>query len=70
VYAKVLIFEKKSVHQLDSNPRPECKSVALSIEPYGCGFLLEFSPLLRLQAVVERKLITALTRSDKLEVGG
>ena len=33
---EVLIFEEKqSVHQLDSNPqRPECKSVALPIEPY------------------------------------
>ena len=45
VYAKVLIFEeKKSVHQLDSNPRPpECKSVALPIEPYGCGFRWNFA---------------------------
>jgi len=34
------------------------------------GMLLEFSPLLCLQAAVERKLITALTRSDKLEGGG
>ena len=34
------------------------------------GMLLEFSPLLRLQAAVERKLITAFTRSDKLEGGG
>jgi len=32
------------------------------------GMLLEFSPLLRLQAAVECKLITAFTRSDKLEV--
>jgi len=31
--------------------------------------LLEFSPLLCLQAAVERKLITALTHGDKLEVG-
>ena len=39
VFAKVLILKKKSVHHLDSNPRPpECKSVALAIEPYGCGF--------------------------------
>ena len=38
MFAKVLIF-KKSVHQLDSNPRlPECKLVALPIELYGCGF--------------------------------
>ena len=29
----------KSVHHLDSSPRPpECKSIALPIEPYGCGF--------------------------------
>jgi len=34
------------------------------------GMLLEFSPLLRLQAAVECKLITALTRGDKLEGGG
>jgi len=31
--------------------------------------LLEFSLLIRLQAAVERKLITAFTRSDKLEGG-
>jgi len=34
------------------------------------GMLLEFSPLFRLQATAERKLITALPRGDKLEVGG
>ena len=33
------------------------------------GVLLEFSPLLRLQAAVERKLIAAFTRGDKLEDG-
>ena len=33
------------------------------------GMLLEFSPLLRLQAAVECKLITAFTRGDKLEGG-
>ena len=35
VYAKSIDFrKKKSVHQRDSNPRPpECKSVALPIEP-------------------------------------
>ena len=33
------------------------------------GMLLEFSPLLRLQAAVERELITAFTRGDKLEGG-
>ena len=34
------------------------------------GMLLEFSPLLRLQPAAERNLITALTRNDKLEIGG
>jgi len=34
------------------------------------GMLLEFSPLLCLQPAVERKLISALPHSDKLEVGG
>jgi len=34
------------------------------------GTLLEFSPLLCLQAAVEHKLITALIRGDKLEGGG
>ena len=34
------------------------------------GMLLEFSPLLRLQPAAERNLITAFTRSDKLEAGG
>ena len=32
--------------------------------------LLKFSPLLRLQPAAEYNLITALTRGDKLEVGG
>ena len=31
------------------------------------GMLLEFSPLLRFQPAAERNLITAFTRSDKLE---
>ena len=57
---KVSIFKKKSVKQLDSNPRPpESKSVALPIEPYSCGFngmLLEFPPLLCLQPAAERSL--------------
>ena len=72
VYTKVLIFEiKKSVHQLDSNLQPpECKSVALPIEPYGCGFQWNVTPLLRLQPAAEHNLITTLTRGDKLEVGG
>jgi len=34
------------------------------------GVLLKFSPLLRLQPAAEHKLITALPRGDKLEVGG
>ena len=65
---KVLIFEKKSV---DLNPQPpECKSVALLFKLSVLWFLLEFSPLLCLQAAAECKLITALTLGDKLEVGG
>jgi len=34
------------------------------------GMLFKFSPLLRLQPATECNLITALTRGDKLEVGG
>ena len=34
------------------------------------GMLLKFSPLLCLQLTAEHKLITTLTCSDKLEVGG
>jgi len=34
------------------------------------GMLPEISLLLRLQPAAERNLITAFTRSDKLEVGG
>jgi len=34
------------------------------------GMLLKFSPLLCLQPTAEHNLITALTRSDKLKVGG
>jgi len=33
------------------------------------GMLLEFSPLLHLQAAIERKLITVLTCNDKFEGG-
>ena len=33
------------------------------------GMLLKFSPLLCLQPAVEHNVITALPRSDKLEVG-
>ena len=53
---------------------PECKSVAIPIELSVLWsfdeMLLEFSPLLCLQAAAERKLITTLTHGDKLEVGG
>ena len=41
VFAKSIDIysKKKTVHSLDSNPRlPECKSAALTIELYGCGF--------------------------------
>jgi len=33
------------------------------------GMLLEFYPLLHIQPAAGRKLITALTHGDKLEVG-
>jgi len=67
-------IQKKNVHHLDSDPRPpECKSVALPIEPYGCGFQWNvaqvFSTSSSCQAAVERKLIPAFTRGDKLEGG-
>ena len=71
---KGLIFEKKSVYQLDSNPRPpECSQLLYPLSHVAVVFdamLLEFSPLLCLQPAAEHNLITALTRGDKLEVGG
>ena len=56
--------------QLLKESRSFCKSrmsddMAVVID----GMLLEFSPLLRLQVAVERKLITAFTRSGILEGG-
>ena len=58
VYEKSIDFGKTSVHKLDLNPRPpKCRSAALSIELYGCGFdemLLEFFLLHRLQLTAER----------------
>ena len=39
VFVKRIDFRGKNVHQLDLNPRPpECKSAALPIELYDCGF--------------------------------
>ena len=66
---KVLIFGKKSVHQLDSNPRPPQLLYPLSHIAMAVvfdGMLLEFSPLL---CLAECNLVTAFTHGDKLEVG-
>jgi len=70
MYAKSIDFWRKiSVHHLDSNPRPHgCKSAALPIYMAVVfdGMLPEFFPL----PAAERKLITALPRGEKLQVGG
>jgi len=71
VFAKIIDIQKKICYYLDSNPRPpKCKSVALPIELYGCGLQWNISPLLRPQAAVEHKLITALTHVEKFDGGG
>ena len=76
VHAKSIIFGKKPpIYQLDSNPQPlNASQLHYPLGYLSCGFrkkkLLEFSPLLHLQAAAERRLITALTCSDKLQVGG
>ena len=72
---KVLIFEKKKklfttwirTHDLlnASQLLYPLSHMAVVFD----GMLLEFSPLLRVQPAAERNLITAFTRSDKLEVG-
>ena len=73
VYAKVLIFEKNLftswilTHDLNASQLLfPLSHMAVVFD----GMLLEFSPLLRLQPAAEHNLITALTCSDKLEVGG
>ena len=72
VYAKSIYFRKKICSP--AGFELECKSVAIPIELSVLWsfdeMLLEFSPLLCLQAAAERKLITTLTHGDKLEVGG
>jgi len=68
MFTKVLIFKKKSVHHLDLNPQllnPSQLHYRWAV--VFDRMLLKFSPLLCLQATVERKLIIAFTRSDKLE---
>jgi len=71
---KVLIFEKKKLfttwirtHDLlnASQLLYPLSHMAVVFD----GMLLEFSPLLRVQPAAEHNLITAFTRSDKLEVG-
>ena len=59
------------MHQLDSNPRPpECKSVAVPIELYGCGLRWNVAQVFSTSSAEEHNLITAFTHGDKLEAGG
>ena len=68
---KVLNFGKKSVHQLDLNfDLLNASQLHYPLSYPCCGFPFEISPLLCLQLAAECNLITAFTRSDKLEVGG
>ena len=62
---KVLIFEKTKICS-PAGFEPECKSVALPIEPYGCGFGWNVA---RVFSTSSSMLITAFTHGDKLEVG-
>ena len=70
VYAKSMIFVKKNVYHPDLSLRPQ---VSFTNHRAICavvfdGTLLNFSPLFHLQIAAVRKLITALTHGDKLEV--
>jgi len=67
LYAKHIDFwKRKSVHQLDSNPRPpECKSVALPIAVVFDGVFSTSSSSTRCRTQSDH----CITRSDKLEVG-
>ena len=69
---KVLIFEKKKCSA--AGFEPATSSLLLYPLSYMAmvfdEILLEFSPLYCLQPAAERKLITTLTRGDKLKVGG
>ena len=74
MYAKSIDFKKKNL--LTSGiPTRDLLNASQLLYPLRHmavvfdGMLLEFSPLLRLQPAAERNLITAFTRSDKLEVG-
>ena len=72
---KVLIFKKKNLFSTWIRTRNLLNASQLHYRLSHMavvfdGMLLEFSPLLRLQAAVERKLITTFTRSDKLAGGG
>ena len=72
---QVLIFEKKNLFTSGIRTRDLLNASQLfyplsHMAVVFDGMLLEFSPLLRLQPPAERNLITALTRSDKHEVGG
>jgi len=73
VFAKVLIFKKNlfttwiQIRDLLNASQLHCRLSHMAL--VFNGMLLEFSPLRRLQVAVERKLITAFTRGDKLEGG-
>ena len=70
MFAKVLTFKKNlfttRIRTRDLQLQYRLSHMAVVFD----GMLLEFSPLLHLQAAIERKLITAFTRGDKLEGGG
>jgi len=63
VYAKSIDFRKKNLFTT-------WKSVALTIEIYGCGFQWNVARVFSTSSSSTRNLITALTCGDKLEVGG
>ena len=73
MFAKVLIFKKNlfttwiQIRDLLNASQLHCRLSHMAL--VFNGMLLEFSPLRRLQVAVERKLITAFTRGDKLEGG-
>ena len=63
--------KKRSVHQLDSNPRPlECKSVALPIEPYAYGFRWNVARVFSTSSPSTRCKTQAGHRDGKLEGWG
>ena len=71
MYAKCIDYQKKTIRQLDLNPPPpESKWVALAVELSVLWFWGNVARLLCFKPAAKCNLITALTCSDKLEVGG